>query len=138
MARLPNTEGVEVGGYFLFPEGTYTFSLVNSEEATSQSSGEPMTKLILQHENGRELHSYLSHSLKALWKVVEFKEAIGMPATEENLDQYCAGHGTKLWIELSVDEYGGKKRNKVVAFMPYSGTETADDKKVATPDDLPF
>jgi len=110
---LPNTEGVEVGkDYPPVKADWYQLVFKNSEEKSSANGS--YTKLEFDFvDDNRKAWGNLSHLDSALWKVKQFKLAIGMGDKENNLTQY---YGTRLTAYVQDHEYQGKHYPEVVEY----------------------
>jgi hypothetical protein len=138
------------------PEGEYDFTVKNAKEETSKKGNE-MIVLTLQIKDGPIVVDNLvfDDEGKAIWKIDEFRIATGevINSTEEvefTSDQ-CLGRTGRC--SLYVDDYEGRKRNKVEHYLPpgttragttaAAGASSAGTKKVGynelgEPDDIPY
>ncbi len=108
---------------FLVSAGTYTVRVIEATEDTSKS-GNDMVKLKLRivlnsGHDGPALFDYLVLSEGASWKIDQFLGAMGKHPGEGkeislNADEMVGWEGE---ADLSVEEYNGKKSNKVAAYI---------------------
>lgn len=111
------------GSSFAVPAGTYRVRVIEASEDTSKS-GNDMVKLklrVLKPDGGEgpALFDYLVLSENASWKIDQFLAACGHPTAEGDdvsldVDDMI---GWECEADLSVEEYNGKKSNKVAAYV---------------------
>ena len=129
--------------------GDYEVEVVDAIETLSKSNHE-MIELKLRTEAGSYLYDYLVFIPSAFWKIDAFRAATGESVTPEQDVEIVADDliGRTGTARLTVEEYNGRKRNKVAAWIqpcggrqqaakthaakPASATRAADD------DDIPF
>lgn len=130
---MPNTSNVKSGDFPAIKADWYPMTFLEFSDEQDKNN-EDFTKIELGFiDSERKAWINLSHSEDFLWKVKQFKEAIGMGDSETDLTPY---KGAKLMVFA---------KNRV-----YEGTNYADPKKFksmnektapapAKPDDnLPF
>jgi len=108
--------------YFV-PAGTYTVRVIEAKEDTSKK-GNDMIRLKLRvvlnnGHDGPALYDYLVVSETAGWKIDQFLSAMGQHPGEDadvilDADEMVGWEGE---AELSVEEYNGKKSNKVAEYI---------------------
>lgn len=108
---------------FAVPAGEYTLRVIEAEEDTSKQ-GNDMLKLKLRvvRDDGRDgpaLFDYLVFSENSFWKIDAFLKSAGQhpgEGEEVNIDpEQCIGWEVRA--ELKVDNYNGKKSNKVESYL---------------------
>ena len=117
--------------------GDYTIEVVNAEESISKSRNEMIELKLRVEPSGAILYDCLVFTPNAFWKIDAFRAATGETVTpdedvEINADELIGRTGR---VRLIIEEYNGKKRNKVTAWLlPTPGTqaEGGDD------DNIPF
>src|SRR5437879_296946 len=116
--------------------GDYEVEVVNAEETVSQK-GHDMIELKLRAEpGGAVFFDHLVFTESSFWKIDAFRAAIGERVTP---DQEVEIHGDDLIgrkgrARLVVEEFNGRKRNKIGAWLLPA---QAADKKPA-PENQPF
>jgi Protein of unknown function (DUF669) len=119
------TSGSEEG---LLPEGDYDFVVDDAGEKES-SNGNPMIELqLLIEHNGVKARVFdqLVFTKNATWKIDHFRASIGetlIKGQEVTLEaEDCVDR--RGCCHLFVDEYQGRKRNKVHDYLPPSTDST--------------
>ena len=98
--------------------GDYEVEIVDAIETISKS-GHEMIELKLKTSGGCYLYDFLVFIPSAFWKIDSFRAATGEAVTPETdveivPDDLIGRTGT---ARLAVEEYNGKKRNKVAAWL---------------------
>lgn len=127
--------------------GDYQVEITDAIETTSKG-GHEMIELKLKTSAGSYLYDFLVFIPNAFWKIDSFRAATGEDvAPEEDVeitaDDVIGRTGT---ARLVVEEYNGKKRNKVAAWLTAKPGKTPAPKAAAKPatqateqdDDIPF
>jgi hypothetical protein len=130
--------------------GDFAVEVIDAVESLSRS-GHEMIELKLRTSAGSYLYDFLVFIPNAFWKIDSFRAATGEVVTPEDDVEITADDliGRTGNARLSVEEYNGKKRNKVVAWLaPKAGSPlpTPAKAKPATQpqprstddDDIPF
>ena len=131
--------------------GDYEVEVVDAVESLSKS-GREMIELKLKTSAGSYLSDFLVFIPNASWKIDSFRAATGEAVTPDEETEIVADDlvGRTGTARLVVEEYNGKKRNKVVAWlspkpgrMPAKATPAAKPATQPQPqstedDDIPF
>jgi hypothetical protein len=115
--------------------GEYTIEIINAEESISKK-GNPMIELKLRIQpSGTICFDNLVFAETAFWKIDTFRLATGEVITpDEEVDiEPDDLIGRTARVRLLVDEYNGRKRNKVAAWLP-----PTTDQKGGKSDGNPF
>ncbi len=98
--------------------GDYEVEVVDAIETLSKS-GHEMIELKLKTSAGSYLYDFLVFIPSAFWKIDSFRAATGEEVTPEQDVEITADHvvGRTGAARLVVEEYNGKKRNKVAAWL---------------------
>ena len=108
--------------------GDYQVEVVDAIETTSRN-GHEMIELKLRTDQGSYLYDFLVFIPSAFWKIDAFRAATGEDVTpdedvEITADDLIGRTGT---ARLSLEEYNGRQRNKVVAWLTETPTSEASD-----------
>jgi hypothetical protein len=108
--------------------GDYEVEVVDAIETISKG-GHEMIELKLKTSAGSYLYDFLVFIPTAFWKIDAFRAATGEVVEPDQDIEITADHviGRTGTARLTVEEYNGKKRNKVVAWI------IGDAKPVAQP-----
>jgi hypothetical protein len=118
------------------PAGDYTVEILNAEESVSKQGNEMIELKLKIEPSGVICFDNLVFTPNAFWKIDAFRAATGETVVaDEEVDIDCDDLiGRTGRARLIVDDYNGRKRNKVVAWLaPEPGTE-----KGGTSDNRPF
>ncbi len=124
--------------------GDYRVEVVDAVETTSKN-GHEMIELKLRTSEGSYLYDFLVFIPSAFWKIDAFRAATGEEVVadedvEITADDVIGRAGT---ARLAVEEYGGRKRNKVAAWLAGNAQPAATTGSAAQPgadedDNIPF
>lgn len=128
------------------PEGIYPATISEAEEKTS-SKGLPMIKMTLDVESGKGKPRKVFHYVTFLPEnpgvtnrnLRDIRDSFRIDAkhiTDGNVVPF-KWMGAKGMVELIIDEYNGKKNNKVKSFVA-NQTDAGTEFAVAANDDIPF
>jgi len=122
--------------------GDYTVEVVNAAETVSKQ-GHDMIELKLKVvPSGAVLFDYLVFIENAYWKIDSFRCSLGEKVLpDEDVDVKADDFiGKQGRARLSLEEYQGRKRNKIAAWLaPQSKTNTPTTPAKGEDDDhLPF
>ena len=98
--------------------GDYEVEVVDAVETTSKN-GHEMIELKLKTSEGSYLYDFLVFIASAFWKIDAFRAATGEEVTPDEDVELTADDlvGRTGYARLSVEEYNGRKRNKVAAWL---------------------
>lgn len=99
--------------------GEYLVEVINAEETTSQKGNEQIELKLKVTPEGAVLFDHLVFAEKCFWKIDAFRSATGENVTA---DQDVEIHADDLIgrtgrVKLAVEEFNGRKRNKVAAWL---------------------
>lgn len=99
--------------------GEYTVEVINAEETTSQKGNEQIELKLKVLPDGAVLFDHLVFAEKCFWKIDAFRAATGENVTageevEIHADRLIGRTGR---VKLAVEEFSGRKRNKVAAWL---------------------
>ena len=115
--------------------GDYPVEVIDANETVSKT-GHEMIELKLKTSAGSYLYDFLVFIPNAYWKIDSFRAATGEVVTPEDEVEIIADDliGRTGTVRLIVEEYKGKKRNKVAAWLaPKAGHMPAKSTSVAKP-----
>jgi len=106
--------------------GDYEVEIVDAIETTSKN-GHEMIELKLKTSEGSYLYDFLVFIPNAYWKIDAFRAATGENVVAEEDVEITADDviGRTGSARLSVEEYNGRKRNKVASWLTGKATPTA-------------
>ena len=100
--------------------GDYTVEVINASESISQKSRNELIELKLKVEpSGAIIYDNLVFTPNAFWKIDAFRAAIGeivLPDEEVEIhaDEFIGKRGL---ARLTIEEFQGRKRNRVAAWL---------------------
>jgi hypothetical protein len=132
---MPDTTGVEVNDFPPIDSDWYDLVFSDSEEKEDKN-GDDYGKLTFTIEDGkRRAWCNLSYKPDFLWKVKQFKIAIGAADTDTDLARF---HGTRLKGYVENETYKGKNYPRVNEFKPFDDQTATPPQNPADDKDLPF
>lgn len=119
------------------PPGEYDVEVIDASETVSRN-GHDMIELKLRTSNGCVFYDFLVFTKNAFWKIDSFRSAIGeQPTPDEEVEVLAddlIGRGGRA--RLVVEEYNGRKRNKVAAWLaPAARPASANSNQKGESDD---
>ena len=98
--------------------GDYQVEVVDAVETTSKN-GHEMIELKLKTLEGSYLYDFLVFIPSAFWKIDAFRAATGEDVTPDEDVEITADDliGRTGSARLAIEEYNGRKRNKVAAWL---------------------
>ncbi len=119
--------------------GDYEVEVVDATETLSKSNHE-MIELKLRTSEGSYLYDFLVFIPSAFWKIDAFRAATGETVTPEQDVEIVADDliGRTGKARLAVEEYNGRKRNKVAAWLTGSAKSASQPQTTSRNEDEPF
>lgn len=123
--------------------GEYTAEVVNAEETFSQKGHEMIELKLRVQPSGATLFDHLVFMETAFWKIDTFRAATGENVGADQEVEIRADDliGRTGRVRLIVEEFNGRKRNKVAAWlapMPANAALTDANPKPKNDDNIPF
>jgi len=114
--------------------GDYQVEIIDAIETVSKT-GHEMIELKLRTSSGSYLYDFLVFIPNAFWKIDSFRAATGEVVSPEEDVEITADDliGRTGKARLTVEEYNGKKRNKVAAWLPAKPGESIAPKSTTKP-----
>lgn len=119
--------------------GDYEVEVVNAIETVSKG-GHDMIELNLKTSAGSYLYDFLVFIPTAFWKIDSFRAATGEVVEPDQDVEITADHviGRTGTARLTVEEYNGKKRNKVAAWIVGTEKPATQPQPARRSDNEPF
>jgi len=123
------------------PAGDYTVEILNAEESVSKQGNDLIELKLRINPSGAICFDNLVFTQNAFWKIDAFRAATGekvVPDEEVNIecDDLIGRTGR---ARLVVEEYNGRKRNKVAAWLvSQPAAQGSENTKGGSDDNNPF
>jgi len=119
--------------------GDYQVEIIDAIETVSKT-GHEMIELKLRTSPGSYLYDFLVFIPNAFWKIDSFRAATGEEVSPEEDVEITADDliGRTGKARLSIEEYNGKKRNKVAAWIVGTTKPSAQPQPARRSDNEPF
>lgn len=119
--------------------GDYQIEIIDAIETVSKG-GHDMIELKLKTSAGSYLYDFLVFIPTAFWKIDSFRAATGEDVKPDQDVEISTDHviGRTGTARLTVEEYNGKKRNKVAAWIVGTTKPSAQPQPARRSDNEPF
>jgi hypothetical protein len=119
--------------------GDYQVEVIDAIETISKG-GHDMIELKLKTSAGSYLYDFLVFIPTAFWKIDSFRAATGEDVRPDQDVEISTDHviGRTGTARLTVEEYNGKKRNKVAAWIVGTTKPSAQPQPARRSDNQPF
>jgi hypothetical protein len=119
--------------------GDHQVEIIDAIETISKG-GHEMIELKLKTSSGSYLYDFLVFIPTAFWKIDAFRAATGEVVEPDQDIEITADHviGRTGTARLTVEEYNGKKRNKVVAWIIGDAKPVTQPQPARRNDNEPF
>ena len=121
----------------------YTVEVLNAEETVSQKGSDMIELKLRVQPSGATLFDHLVFMETAFWKIDAFRAATGENVAPDQEVEIRADDliGRSGRVRLIVEEFNGRKRNKVAAWLAPKPANTAlanTNSKPKDDDNVPF
>lgn len=125
---MPSYKASEPSTFDCLPAGEYNVEIVNAAETFSQKQHEMIELKLKAEPSGAVIFDHLVFMPNAFWKIDSFRAATGEVVTPGEDVEIIADEliGRQGRVRLVVEEYNGRKRNKVAAWLPAPKPGAAD------------
>lgn len=119
--------------------GDHEVEVVDAIETMSKG-GHEMIELKLKTSAGSYLYDFLVFIPTAFWKIDSFRASTGEEVTPDQDVEITGDHviGRTGTARLTVEEYNGKKRNKVAAWITGTAKHATQSQPARHSDNEPF
>ena len=119
--------------------GDHQVEIIDAIETISKG-GHEMIELKLKTSSGSYLYDFLVFIPTAFWKIDSFRAATGEDVKPDQDVEITADHviGRTGTARLTVEEYNGKKRNKVAAWIVGTAKPATQPQPARRSDNEPF
>ncbi len=119
--------------------GDHQVEIIDAIETISKG-GHEMIELKLKTSSGSYLYDFLVFIPTAFWKIDAFRAATGEDVKPDQDVEITADHviGRTGTARLTVEEYNGKKRNKVAAWIVGTAKPSDQPQPARRSDNQPF
>ena len=117
---MPSYKSSEPSTFECLPAGEYAVEIINAAETFSQKQHEMIELKLKVEPSGAVVFDHLVFMPNAFWKIDAFRAATGENVTPDEDVEIIADEliGRTGRVRLSIEEYNGRKRNKVAAWLP--------------------
>ncbi len=117
---MPSYKSSEPTTFDCLPAGEYTVEVINAEETYSQKNSEMIELKLKVEPSGAIVFDHLVFMPNSFWKIDTFRASTGENVTPDEDVEIVADEliGRTGRVRLAIEEYNGRKRNKVAAWLP--------------------
>jgi|TARA_Y100000310_G_scaffold89792_2_gene86893 hypothetical protein len=115
----------------LLPPGDYELEIIDHEFGVTQKGDDKLTLTLSDPNTGNYIWCNLMFTAKTDWKVKSLLKSLGVGkegAEVDVNDEMCSRmKGTKVWANVSIEEYNGNRSNRIARFLtekPSSGDDS--------------
>ena len=104
----------------LLAPGNYELEIVDHEFGITQKGDDKLTLRLVNEEGDCYVWCHLMFTEKTSWKVKSLLRALNIGEegveVDVNEDMCSRMKGTKVWANVNIDEYNGKRNNRITRF----------------------
>tara|TARA_Y100001963_G_C6650290_1_gene385375 strand:- start:212 stop:616 length:405 start_codon:yes stop_codon:yes gene_type:complete len=105
----------------LLAPGDYELEIIEHEFGVTQKGDDKLTIRLGDNDSGCHVWCNLMFTPKTEWKVKSLLKALGIGSEGAEVDvneEMCNRmKGSKVWANVSIDEYNGTRRNQIGRFL---------------------
>ena len=105
----------------LLAPGDYELEIIEHEFGVTQKGDDKLTIRLGDNDSGCHVWCNLMFTPKTKWKVKSLLKALGIGSEGAEVDvneEMCNRmKGSKVWANVSIDEYNGTRRNQIGRFL---------------------
>tara|TARA_X000001382_G_C3130819_1_gene166288 strand:- start:394 stop:801 length:408 start_codon:yes stop_codon:yes gene_type:complete len=115
----------------LLAPGDYELEIVDHEFGVTQKGDDKLTLRLADNNTGCQIWCNLMFTEKTSWKVKSLLRAlnIGDEGVEVDVNEDMCGRmkGTKVWANVSIEEYNGNRNNQIARFHMEKPSSSGDE-----------
>ena len=127
---LTKDEGNRPARELLAP-GNYELEIIDHEFGVTQKGDDKLTLRFADNNTGCHVWCNLMFTEKTSWKVKSLLRAlnVGEEGVEVDVDEDMCGRmkGTKVWANVSIEEYNGSRNNQIARFHAEKPSSNDDE-----------
>lgn len=115
----------------LLPPGDYELEIMDHEFGVTQKGDDKLVLTLTDPSTGNYIWCNLMFTEKTEWKIKSLLKALGIGSegveVDVNEDMCNQMKGSRVWANIAIDEYNGKRRNEIKRFLTEKPLPKSDD-----------